>query len=251
MTNETPPPGELTLLDNSTILKTFDAGFKRLPHMFEGMDKVIHDEFPFPTPLAIIGRRIFQKISRGATEPSPQPIRLDPITGIKQKNDSDCVGAAIMSAFSEITGIPVTDDLYEGFLQTTLRHNLAEQNGEGIQVLLTAFNVFSTKEFKQRFPSSEATVALKKGLSLNRVSEIVKTTSDKKNPSYKLFAFLPFESWAHEEGSHMVSLQEIGLTETRVYDPNLGEQRTLPNDEFNRKWQHANKSALFLFVKTT
>lgn len=240
----------LAQVDTATVLETFHKGFNQLPRMLEGMDRGFRSDFPFYTPLNGIGRRILQRFSRKPSDQISNPIRMDSITGIKQQSNADCVGASFMSVFSEITGVSVTPELYDGFLQTALRHKLATQEGQGVKVEPFVFNVLSAPEFKKQFPSSEVTVALKRGLSLNQIFEIIQTTKDRKNPSYKLFTFLPFPSWTKEGGGHMVTLQEVTPTEVTLYDPNLGEQRIIGNEEFNERWKYDNKSAIFVFAKT-
>lgn len=219
--------------------------------MYGGMDNRFEGNFPFvmhPWKLGT-GRKLVQKLSHKSSDQNVIPVTLGPINEVMQRNGSDCVGAAVMSVFSEITGASITPELYEGFLQTALKHRLTERDSEGIKVLPFVLNVFSTPEFKQKFPSSDITVAYRRTLSLAEMSDIIKTTKNKTNPSYKLFVFLPFSSWTRADGGHMVTLQEINSTETTIYDPKIGEKRILPNAEFNRRWEHDNKSAIFVFVK--
>ena len=251
MSNESTPTSEQSVTTTAAILQTFDAGFKRLPRMFEGLHKTFDGEFPISMPLfkTGIGRRFLQTLSRDTALKNPHSVTLDPLIGIKQQSKSDCVGAGFMSAFSQITGVNITPELYTGFLQTALKHKLAEQESEGIRVSAFALNVFSTPEFKHQFSNSDVAVAFRRGLSLDELSEIATATKNKKSPTYKLFVLLPFQSWANELGGHLVSLQEISPTKATVYDPNLGEKRIIPNTEFNQRWQYDNKSAIFIFDK--
>lgn len=254
------PPANLTVnkerktpspVDNRTLLKVFDAGFRRLPTLYGGeMDKSFNRNFPFdvaPWRLGV-GRKILQSVSRHSDK-EITPIELDPINEFQQQGGSDCVGAAVISTFSTITGTPVTPELYDGFLQTALKRGLAERDDEGIKVLPFAFNVFFTPEFKQSFPVPEVTVAYRRNLSLEELSGIVRTAKAKKNPAYKTFVFLPFSSWVNPRGGHLVTLRAIGATDTTIYDPRIGEKRVLPSADFNQKWEHDNKSAIFVFAK--
>lgn len=237
---------------NNTLLNAFDTGFRRLPKLYAGdMHKRFSGDFPFDiAPWKIgVGRRILKKVSHQIPDQDINPVKLDPITEFKQQTKADCVGASIMSAFSEITGISPTQELYEGFLQTALKRGLAQREEGGVKVLPFAINVFSTSEFKRNVPSLDVTVAYRKGLSIGELSEIVRATRAQKSPPYKLFVFLPFSSWTNPGGAHLVTLQEIGLTTTTVYDPQIGEKRVLSNAEFNQKWEYDNKGAIFIFAK--
>lgn len=236
--------------DNESLLKMFDAGLRRLPTLYGGgMDKTFNGYFPFtiaPWKLGV-GKKILRSVAHQSPDRNIHPIELDPIAEIKQQSGSDCVGTAVMDTFNAITGIDVSPELYDGFLQTALKRGLAERDEEGIKVLPFALNVFSTPEFKRGFPSTEITVAYRRALSLEELSEIVKTAKEKKNPTYKTFVFLPFPSWVNPGGGHLVTLRTISPTETTVYDPRIGEKRILPNQEFNQKWTYDNKSAIFVF----
>lgn len=242
----------LPLADNETLIKMFDAGFRRLPTLYGGgMDKTFDRYFPFgiaPWKLGG-GRKIFQSVFHQSSDKEINPVELDQVNEFKQQNGSDCVGTAVISAFSTITGVSITPEIYDGFLQIALKRGLAERDDEGIKVLPFTFNAFSTPEFKQSFPAPEVTVAYRRGLSLEELSEIVRAAKAKKNPAYKTFVFLPFSSWVNPGGGHLVTLRKIGPTETTVYDPRVGEERVIPNTDFNQKWEHDNKSAIFVFVK--
>jgi hypothetical protein len=191
-------------------------------------------------------RRLFQAFKpEKAAAKDPSPVKLDSIVGIQQTSDADCVGASFASAFNAITEIPINAQLYDRFLKIVEKDKLGVPFGQGTEVSAFVMNVFSTPEFRKSFPSTDVTVALKQKLSLEELSEIVNFTKTK--PEYKLYVFLPFPSWATEGGGHMVTLREINTTETTVYDPRIGEERVIPNAEFNQRWAQKGKSAILIF----
>jgi hypothetical protein len=234
-------------VNTTDVLSVLDKGFKRLPKMFEGMHHHFYSELPFYMPLIKgIDRRLFRLVKpEEAAAKDPIPVKLDPIVGRKQTSDADCVGASFMSAFSTITGIPVTAELYSQFLQVIAKGELGVPDERGTGVAAHVMNFFLTPEFRKSFPYLDVTVALKQNLTLEELSEIINFTKTK--PEYKLYAFLPFASWTIKGGYHMVTLREIDTAETTVYDPRIGEERVIPNPEFNQRWAEMHKSAVLIF----
>lgn len=234
----------------TTILNTLNLGFERLPTLFGGgMDRTISGDFPFgmaPWKLGI-GRKLAQSVSHGSGSLAVHPVQLDEINEFRQISGADCVGAGFVSILSTLTGTPITRELYEGFLQTALNHGLAQQDRDGIKVLPFSLNVFLTEAYREQFPHPAVSVVYRRGLSLAELSEIVRTAKEKNG--YKTYAFLPLSSWVNEGGGHLVTLQELSETETTIYDPRLGDSRTIANGEFVKKWNHDDKSAIFVFAK--
>lgn len=241
-----PAPESVALTDKERLIEAIDKGMKRLPTLYAGkMDQRFDTNFPFSTQA--LGQRIRSYFSGRPVQKEHMPIKLDTLNGIPQKGRSDCVGASTISVFSTITGVTVTPDLYDKFLKVSIRRKMAVQEGEDIEVFPYVLNVLETSHFKDSF-SSDVKVACRKGLSLSDISQIVKAAKERKDP-YKLFILLPVASWNIEDNGHMVALQEIKQDEVVVYDPRIGTERTIPNDEFNKRWQYDNNRAIFIFAK--
>ena len=192
--------------ESREIIKTFDAGFARMPKMYGRMNESFGNSFPFDTYMMDIKKGL--KRLRGKSGNGDEIVKLDEMPEFKQKSRFDCVGACFLSAFSAITDINITPELYEEILESALRNGQAEQKDEGVQVMPFAFNLFKTLEFAKKF-GTEVTVSYRQNLSTVDLSEIAKQTRSYKNPSYKLFVFLPFSSWEDPDGAHLVTLKEI------------------------------------------
>ncbi|MGE5042388.1 MAG: hypothetical protein ACM3IJ_05815, partial [Candidatus Levyibacteriota bacterium] len=225
-----------------SAIRLLDAGLRKVSTMLDGeLKRDFFPDLPF-SPLRHElkeGFRFFVK-----RKAAINAVELDHLPEVKQFSSSDCVGASFMGAFSGFTGIEPTRDLYGEVLQTAVKRGFAQHEGPGIKVEPFIFNVFSTPEFRNAL--GDITVAYRKKLSLPEISKIVKTGHNK---NYAVYAFLPFASWINPGGGHMVTLRNIGESQTTVFDPRLGDNRTLPNAEFQERWNHDQKSAVLIFKK--
>lgn len=233
------PPGKQASLD-----EVFNRGFAVLPKLYSGD---LHERFEYDFPFSIQspGRRLLQTITRKQA-PQVSHVKLDKLVGLKQRTDSDCVGAVAMSVFSTITGVTVTPEIYENFLQTALHHGLAVKEDQGIKVFPFALNLLMTPDFRNKF-NSDVKVAYRNNLSSADLSVIAE--SAKQKSSYKTFILLPMSSVNLPGQGHLVALQEISPDGMTVYDPKIGEEQTLSNEELERRRKFSENGAIFIFSK--
>ena len=239
---------EIHINKGEKLLHVLDRGLPRLKGMVSELNHGFDGESPVP-----IGSFWKRLLFLPNNTPLLTPVDLPTIINIEQQGKADCVGATALSIISIISKIPITSELYDSFLALALKHKLATQKGQEIQVFPTILNILTTPEYETAFPLQKTAIVYKKDLTLSDISKVVQDLDDlnnKKKQSNKLFALCPVSSWKDKGGGHAVVLQKIGHNTVTVNDPNETNKKEIPRDEFNNHWKYNHNSAIFVFNRS-
>lgn len=172
---------------------------------------------------------------------------LDPLHILQQRTNADCVGAVSMSVISAVAGVPVSDSMYDRFLEACLRNEFAEEKPEGVQVSPFVLNLLVLPVVQEAL-SVQARVSYRNGLTLSEIHEISERAKKSERP-YQHFALTPVASWFNLGGGHLVALQELSSADISIYDPNYLNRRQLAVGEFVRHWAYGDNAAIMIFAR--